>query len=76
MLDDIFLYIYTAEAAMKIGGLGLISPNTAYFKDKWNILDFCIVLSAWVSKLSENGINLSALRTLRVLRPLRSISSI
>ena len=71
-LDTFFLYVYTAEASIKIIGLGLKS----YFTDSWNILDFFIVLTAWISLKVQEGVNLTALRALRILRPLRSISSI
>ena len=75
-INNFFLYAYTVEALLKIGGMGLFFSTGAYLKDKWNILDFIIVASGWVSELGQEGLNLNALRTLRVLRPLRSITSI
>lgn len=74
-IDNIFLYIYTAECALKIGGNGFILNKGSYLRDAWNILDFIIVLSGWAETVFST-VNLSALRTLRILRPLRSISSI
>lgn len=46
LIDFICLYIYTLEAVLKIGGMGLLFPKGAYFKDAWNLLDFTIVLTA------------------------------
>ena len=76
VLDDLFLYIYTFEAILKIGALGLYFECDAYLKDPWNILDFIIVVIGWITKLVSKGITLTALRSFRILRPLRSISSI
>ena len=60
-------------------------------KDSWNILDFVIVMSAWLTILQdefsdpnevvlddteEAPLSLSSLRAFRVLRPLRAITSI
>jgi hypothetical protein len=44
-MDMVFLYIYTAEAAIKIGGLGFILKKGTYLRDNWNIMDFIIVVS-------------------------------
>ena len=78
LVDSIFLYLYTIEMATKIIGLGFIIGKNTYLQDPWNILDFIIVTTAWLPKLSsgENSSSLNSLRVLRVLRPLRTISSI
>ena len=47
--DDIFLYLYTLEAALKIIGLGFIIDENAYIKDPWNCLDIIIVIISWAS---------------------------
>ena len=39
----IFLYIYTIEAGLKIGALGLVIPRGSYLRDRANILDAIIV---------------------------------
>ena len=59
----------------------LKKSDPRYLKDWWNILDFCIVISAVSSLVLEryltDGYNLSLLkvfRTFRALRPLRVIS--
>lgn len=74
--DQIFLMIYTIEACIKIGGLGLVLSKTSYLRDHWNKMDLIIVIAGWLSTISTTNLNLSSLRTLRVLRPLRSITSI
>jgi hypothetical protein len=62
---------------LKIFGLGFILGTGAYLRDYWNILDFTIVMSGYLSLiLSGGGVNLSVLRSFRVLRPLRTISGI
>lgn len=74
--NDLFLTIYTVEACLKICGLGFYFAKSAYIKDNWNRMDFAIVMSAWLSVIFSQGIDLRALRTIRVLRPLRSISNV
>jgi hypothetical protein len=74
--DPLFLGIYTAEACLKILGLGFFFPKGAYIKDNWNKMDFAIVISAWMSLFFSQGVNLAALKAIRVLRPLRSISNV
>ena len=75
-IDLIFLVIYTIEACLKILALGLILTPRSYLRDNWNKMDALIVTTGWLSTVSLNNINFSAIRTLRILRPLRSISSI
>ena len=63
--------------ALKIIGYGFLFNKGAYLRDTWNILDFIIVVSGYISLiLSGGGVNLSVLRSFRVIRPLRTISSI
>ena len=68
---------------LKILGLGLIVDEKAYLRDYFNMLDFFIVMSAYVSMMdSDNkttggdGISLASLRAFRVLKPLRAVSNI
>ena len=44
-----FQILYTIEMCMKIIGLGFIFGKGAYLRDPWNILDFVIVMSAWLT---------------------------
>lgn len=75
-LDTVFLVIYTTEMLLKILGLGFVLSPGAYLRDSWNILDFIIVISAYLQLMISSGANLSVLRSFRVLRPLRTISGI
>ena len=47
-------------------------------RDPWNILDFIIVIAAYVEYLpvGSSSVDLTALRSFRVLRPLKSIKGI
>lgn len=76
-MDTMFLTLYTIEMMLKIIGLGFIFNRGAYLRDAWNILDFIIVVTAYIPLILQGGsLNLSGLRAFRVLRPLKSISSI
>jgi hypothetical protein len=85
VFEKVFLYLYTAEALVKILGKGFIMGDDSYMKDAWNLLDFSIVLISWTTELSppdeegadgETGFSPGSLRVFRVLRPLKAISSI
>ena len=76
-METLFLVLYTIEMAFKIFGLGFFFNSGAYLRDSWNILDFIIVLSAYLPLIiNSESMNISVLRSFRVLRPLRAISSI
>ncbi len=62
---------------VKIVSMGFICNKGSYLRDAWNILDFVIIASGYMSMFLEgSGVNLSALRSFRVIRPLRTISSV
>ena len=62
---------------VKIVSMGFICNHRSYLRDAWNILDFVIITSGYMSMFLEgSGVNLSALRSFRVIRPLRTISSV
>lgn len=52
-LESTFLILYTIEMVLKIIGYGFITGPEPYIKDAWNILDFFIVMSSYVTVLSE-----------------------
>ena len=61
----------------KVMSLGFILNERSYLRDPWNILDFTIITSGFLSMfLKGKGGNLQVLRSFRVIRPLRTISSI
>ena len=52
-IDNVFLALYSVEMVLKILGLGLIFGEHAYLKNSWNILDFVIVLSGYITLVTE-----------------------
>jgi hypothetical protein len=48
-LETVFLVLYTAEMVFKIIGMGFFFSKNAYIKDSWNILDFFIVLTSYMT---------------------------
>jgi hypothetical protein len=76
ILDNVFLALYTLEMVLKICGMGFIWSKKSYLRDPWNVMDFIIVISAYVLLLISAESNLNTLRAFRVLRPLRTISGI
>jgi len=53
IIDNVFLGLYSIEMALKIVGLGLLFSENAYLKNSWNMLDFVIVLSGYVTLATE-----------------------
>jgi hypothetical protein len=69
-LEYLFLVLYTIEMTLKILGMGFVVSDESYLRDPWNIMDFVIVISAYVPHLLNSGsLQLTGLRALRVLRP-------
>lgn len=63
------------------GGNGLpLAPSKrklkAYFRSKWNVLDFIVVVLGWVDAAGAGSSGATAVRALRVLRPLRAINKV
>ena len=71
----IFTSIFTLECAMKIIVYGFIFGKNTYLKDRWNWIDFLVVITSLLSILPQFD-NYSAFRTFRLLRPLRSLNSL
>jgi hypothetical protein len=83
ILDFVFVLLFTVEMFLKIIVQGFYFCPAAYIKDPWNVLDFVVVITAWISldywflKLPFKGASgLSTLRTLRSLRALRPLRTI
>jgi len=70
LADKICLWIFVAEAVLKIAALRL-----KYFKSGWNWFDFIIVLASICSDFSALS-SMRALRIIRVFRALKFISSV
>jgi hypothetical protein len=75
LADQIFTYVYTAEALLKIIAFGFFIHRASYLRDPWNILDFIVVIVGLISLLPTVP-NLKSMRNMRLLRPLRSINAI
>lgn len=48
-IDNIFLAAYTTEMCLKILSYGFFFNEGAYIRNPWNILDFVIVMSAYLT---------------------------
>ena len=71
--EILFTLVFSVECILKVIGMGFTGKNS-YMKDRWNWLDFLVVVTSWLSYVPAIP-NVSVLRTFRVLRPLKSISS-
>ena len=75
-IDYFMTGAFTIEAIFKIIAFGFFFTRTSYLKDSWNILDFIIVISAITGFVLPEGINISAVKSLRILRILRPLKII
>lgn len=48
-VENVFLALYSIEMIFKILALGFLFNKGAYLRDPWNILDFIIVMSAYLT---------------------------
>lgn len=46
--EVIFTAVFTLECVLKMFSLGLYSGSAAYFRDRWNWLDFLVVVTGYV----------------------------
>lgn len=72
-MDIFFLLIYSIEGFLKITALGFIEGKRAYLKNKWNILDFFVVMLSLISWYPTFK-NSPFFKVFRMLRPIRTIS--
>lgn len=61
------------RARGQILAMGFAFDRGAYLRDPWNVLDFFIVLSAYVTLLPSTP-SIGMIRTVRVIRPLRTLA--
>ena len=76
-IDLFFTVVFIFECLVKVIGMGFILHKKSYMRDKWNWIDFFIVLVSIVA--FTPGIDpksLKVFRTARILRPLRSMSQL
>ena len=79
--DIFFAIVFTIEMTFKVVAQGFGPPfcpeQGTYMSDPWNILDFVVVVTAWIPYLKiDMDVNLGAIRIFRVLRPLKSVNSL
>lgn len=79
-VEWLFMIIFTGECVMKIIAYGFLFHPGAYLRNTWNSLDFTIVtigiVSVILQNISQESIDVKALRAFRVLRPLRLVSGV
>ncbi|XP_055913438.1 voltage-dependent calcium channel type A subunit alpha-1 isoform X13 [Eupeodes corollae] len=73
-----FLCIFCVEASLKILALGLVLHKHSYLRNIWNIMDFFVVVTGFITMFPQKGpeVDLRTLRAIRVLRPLKLVSGI
>ena len=74
-----FLGIFCVEALLKIVALGFCLHRGSYLRNVWNIMDFVVVVTGFITiypTTSSSSIDLRTLRAVRVLRPLKLVSGI
>ncbi|XP_063422202.1 voltage-dependent calcium channel type A subunit alpha-1-like isoform X3 [Mytilus trossulus] len=74
-----FLAIFCVEALLKIVALGFCLHKGSYLRNVWNIMDFIVVVTGFITiypTTSNSSIDLRTLRAVRVLRPLKLVSGI
>lgn len=80
-IEYFFLVVFTIEMVVKIISRGFVRVRGTYLRDGWNILDFVIVVMAYVEVImmqtSDEAVpNIKILRALRVLRALKVVQSV
>ncbi|XP_071055556.1 voltage-dependent calcium channel type A subunit alpha-1 isoform X4 [Onthophagus taurus] len=73
-----FLGIFCVEASLKILALGFVFHRGSYLRNIWNIMDFFVVLTGFLTMFPQEiiAVDLRTLRAIRVLRPLKLVSGI
>ncbi|XP_074655928.1 voltage-dependent calcium channel type A subunit alpha-1-like [Tubulanus polymorphus] len=73
-----FLGIFCIEALLKIVALGFVLHKGSYLHNIWNIMDFVVVVTGFITLFANNqsSFDLRTLRAVRVLRPLKLVSGI
>lgn len=66
------------EMVLKITAKGFVINKYSYLRNRWNMLDFIVVISGIVTTVigddNKEAGNLEVLRTFRVLRAVKTIS--
>eukprot|EP00743_Colponemidia_sp_Colp-15_P005327 GILK01005729.1.p1 GENE.GILK01005729.1~~GILK01005729.1.p1 ORF type:complete len:1755 (-),score=280.80 GILK01005729.1:102-5366(-) len=72
--EPVFTAIFTFECVVKVLAAGFVMHKNAYLRDRWNWLDFVVVVTGLVSSIAKTK-SVSFLRTFRVFRPLKNLTS-
>ena len=77
LLGRILTTMFMVECVTKIIALGFVFHKNAYLRDRWNWIDFLVVIVGAIelTPLVQSSW-IKALRVLRVLRPLKSINAL
>ena len=59
--------IFTVEAALKILALGFVLHRGSYLRNAWNIMDFIVVVTGYVSLTSNLVLDKSRIHVVRNL---------
>ena len=70
IIDYVFSAIFMLEFCIKTIGRGFISGEGSYLKDKWNYIDFVVVISS-ILDLAISTVSFSQIKVTRLLRTLR-----
>lgn len=55
VIENLFLSLYTIEMVIKIVSKGFVFNKGAYLRDAFNVMDFVIVMSAYLTILQDVG---------------------
>ena len=73
--EAIFNIMFTFEMSLKMVALGVVRGPHTYLQSSWNLLDFVVVVTAWLPYiLPDSSSKGGAVRAFRLLRPLRTIN--
>ena len=75
-LEWVFTGIFTLEFICRVVSDGLCFTRQAYFKDLWNVIDFTVLIAAWIEvlELFEGTKLVKVIRVMRALKPLRMVT--
>jgi hypothetical protein len=73
ILNFVFTSIFTLDFVVRVINQGLLFTRDAYFKSAWNIVDFVVLVFAWIDESGavKGGRIAMVFRLARALRPLR-----
>ncbi|OWA50438.1 Voltage-dependent calcium channel type A subunit alpha-1 [Hypsibius exemplaris] len=76
--ENYFMAIFCVECTMKIIALGLVLHKGSYLRSFWNIMDFTVVVTGFITIFAAQAtsFDLRTLRAVRVLRPLKLVSGV